>query len=372
MNAMCILFAEQYRACDLGELSAVRSMASVPFLGRYRLIDFALSSLVHADVRNIGIVTRQKYNSLLDHLGGGKDWDMNRKRGGIRVLTPFAKEEASYSVRNQFEALESVRDYIEKTREDYIILGESNVVTLIDYQAVYQKHLESNADITCVCHEANPKGGDIVLTMGEKDKLLSAKATPQNSKTNEKALLPTGAYFLSKALFLKLLDRGILEGWQRIDREMIARQMDNYAITLFWQKEFCQRIDALENYVSASRALLSPALQKELFCSKIPLLTKTDDSAPTCYAVEASVEQALISDGCTIVGQVKRSILGSEVTVGEGSTVEDCILFKGTTIGKNVSLKHVICDKFVKINDGVSICGSQKQPYVAGKRSVVE
>ena len=138
---------------DLRELTANRMPASVPFAGRYRIVDFILSSMVNAGITDAGVVLQGNYQSLLDHLGSGKDWDMSRKHGGLRLLPPFAAEQAggARELRGKMEALAGVRSYLQEIRQSHVVLADSDLIINIPIQDVYQAHLASGADITAVC-----------------------------------------------------------------------------------------------------------------------------------------------------------------------------------------------------------------------------
>ena len=144
-----LLFA--YRAdANLGELTRPRNTCSLPFGGRYRLIDFMLSNYVNAGISDVGIIVHQNYQSLLDHLGSGKDWDLSRKHGGLRILPPFSYARRGGDYRGPMDALAGVSDYLNNIRQDYVILGRGDVALNLPVADVFQQHLDSGADVTVV------------------------------------------------------------------------------------------------------------------------------------------------------------------------------------------------------------------------------
>ena len=147
-----IIFAYERRG-DLQELGSIRSSASIPFGGRFRAVDFALSNLVNANVTDVGIVLHGQYQSLLDHLGTGKDWDLSRKRGGLRLLPPFNYQQdwGAMPYRGHIEALHGVRSYLEGIRQDYVVMMDGDLVANLPIADVYENHVKSGADITVVC-----------------------------------------------------------------------------------------------------------------------------------------------------------------------------------------------------------------------------
>ena len=136
---------------NLGELTRPRNTCSLPFGGRYRLIDFMLSNYVNAGITDVGVIVHQSYQSLLDHVGSGKDWDLSRKHGGLRILPPFGYAERGGEYRGNMDALAGVADYLENIRQDYVILAWGDMAVNLPVAEVFQQHLDSGADVTMVC-----------------------------------------------------------------------------------------------------------------------------------------------------------------------------------------------------------------------------
>ena len=127
MNAFCILFSDIFKNYTIGGFVKDRTLGSLPIACRYRMVDFILSSLVKANVPNIGIIATNNYNSLMDHVGWGKDWDLNRKNSGLKILPPMATVNSSI-VRNKFDALNNILPYIDSMLQDYCIVADTNII----------------------------------------------------------------------------------------------------------------------------------------------------------------------------------------------------------------------------------------------------
>ncbi len=147
-----IIFAYDQRT-ELRELTERRTGASMPFGGRYRAVDFALSNLLNAGVTDVGLVLHGRYQSMLDHVGSGKVWDMSRKRGGLHLLPPFnyLHDWGVTPFRGKMEALAGVRDYLDEIRQDYVVLMEGDLVANLPLTDIFEHHLRTHADITAVC-----------------------------------------------------------------------------------------------------------------------------------------------------------------------------------------------------------------------------
>ena len=149
---------------NIPELSRHRTMASIPYGGRYRLIDFALSNMVNSGITTVGIVTKYNYQSLIDHLGSGKDWDLARKDGGIILLPPYSDEtDAPYS--NRLEALKGITGFLNRRKEDYVVISDCDGVARMDISDIVQYHIEKNADITMVYHEEENVQSSYFITL---------------------------------------------------------------------------------------------------------------------------------------------------------------------------------------------------------------
>ena len=213
MDAFCILFTDTYDSTEnkLNELSGMRTLASIPFGARYRLIDFMLSSLVGASVHNIGIITKKKYGSLMDHLGWGKDWDLDRKNGGLKILTPFATTDFSYND-NQFEILKSVHGYIDSMLPEYCVIASADMVANIDFNEMFDAHIKSGADLSVLCTKCQPADSDTELTLDETGKVT--KAIIHTSPKDEETYVAKDVFIMEKSLLYALIDHGVSYGWK--------------------------------------------------------------------------------------------------------------------------------------------------------------
>lgn len=150
MTAAGIIFSNIHDA-NLPELTRMRTTASVPFACRYRFIDFALSNMVNSNIYNISVITHYNYQSLMDHLGSGKDWDLARRSGGIKILPPNITAYANGSndlYRTRLEALKSVANAIARISDEYVVLSDCDVICNIDFNDMIEDHIKYGADMT--------------------------------------------------------------------------------------------------------------------------------------------------------------------------------------------------------------------------------
>ncbi|MDD6032875.1 MAG: glucose-1-phosphate adenylyltransferase subunit GlgD [Oscillospiraceae bacterium] len=370
-KTMCILFSESYTATP-NELAVERTLATVPFGGRYRLIDFVLSSLVKAKVDNIGVLTKEHYGSLMDHLGQGKDWDLARRNGGLKILTPFAKAEtATTRNRSKIDALLSCRPHLEKSAEEYVILADTNVVMNIDFQAMVEYHVKKGADITLLYQNRNdPTYNGLVVDCDRNNQVLDAYYSAGQTRETQSALLKV--FVFNKSLLLSLLDRAYTFGWNDFDRDFITKNINKLNIYGYEHEGFAAVINTVADYYAASMELIQSAeVRKELFSSDTPILTRVKNSAPTTYGFDGKVKNSLIADGCVIDGEVNNCIIFRDVQVRKGAVLNNCIIIQGGVIGEGAQLSCVITDKDVTVQDGHTLSGYPTYPFVISKGQTV-
>ena len=221
MNGLHGIIFSYEQEPGLRELAERRMPASIPFGGRYRVVDFMLSNLHAAGITDVGVVLHGNYQSLLDHIGNGKTWDMARKYGGLRILPPFADTRAyrSGEFRGKMEALAGVRSYLQGIRQDYVMLSDSDLIINLPLADVFAAHLESGADITAVC---TANGGFVdnatYLTLesdGAIGQVWCAPTAPRGHRSLE-------IYILSKQLLLTLVDECSAQDKYSFRRDVLA------------------------------------------------------------------------------------------------------------------------------------------------------
>ena len=188
-----IIFAYE-KAPGLRELTEARMPGSVPFGGRYRVVDFMLSNMAGAGITDVGVVLHGNYQSLLDHIGSGKTWDMARKNGGLKLLPPFAdaRKFGVEEFRGKMEALSGVRSYLHEIRQKYVVLSDSDLIINLPLQKVLDAHIESGADITCVCTESGQFVENATyFTVNEAGRITETRCAAQGERLPQPGDLPS-------------------------------------------------------------------------------------------------------------------------------------------------------------------------------------
>lgn len=370
MNAFCILFTDTYEYQNHGmkTLSANRTLASVPFGGRYRLIDFMLSSLVSSSVSDIGIITKSMYGSLMDHVGGGKNWDLDRKNGGMKILTPFASETIFYSD-NQFEIMRSVYGYIADKLQEYCIIADGNLVCNLDFRDMVSHHLQTGADLTVLTKNKCPRAGEVELSVDEQFTVQRARLHATASKTLCKTVL--NVFVLHKSLLMNLVEWGVGYGWKNFGKDVLTKKYGQMRVCAYDVPGYCAVIDSTSAYMQANMDILTPTVRNEIFQKDRPILTRIKDSVPTGYGEFAKISNSLIADGCRIDGKVENSLIFRNVTVEKGACVKNSVIMQNTIVEQGANLGHVILDKNVRIGADKTLYGCAALPFLVNKGKMI-
>ncbi len=359
------------------ELTGVRTMASVPFGCRYRLIDFPLSNMVNSGITKIGIITHNNYQSLLDHLVTGKDWDLGRRSGGIKLLPPFITAydggSGSRLYTTRFEALMGVMNFISKCNEEYLVLSDCDGICNIDLSRVIDEHEKNNADITVVTRmlksDEEKLDGLTAIAAGDNNKVTDISAYVEGMTGTE---VSTNIIVVGRAFLLGALRDAQAHGYKHFFRDIVARRLGSIKVYRYLYEDTYIQISSLESYFTNSLGLLDPEVRNGLFGDgKMPIYTKLRNSAPTRYAEGAKVVNSYVADGCIIEGTVENSIIFRGVKVGKGTVVKNCVLLQDTFTGSNVSLNCVITDKNAVICDGRVLSGHTTMPFFVPKGVIV-
>ena len=377
MTAAGLIFSNIHDQ-SIRELTQIRTMASVPFGCRYRLIDFALSNMVNSDITKVGIITHNNYQSLFDHIGNGKDWDLARRSGGIKILPPFISSSSSpmhdklYSTR--LEALMGVMGFIKHCNEDHLVLSDCDVICNIDLSDVLKYHDENRADITIV--STDYRFGDVAyhsnivkLESDGEGRLLSLS---KEKPTDGVQTISSNIMVVRRSYLLTMLAEAAAKGQKDFYLDAMLPNIGKDRFFVYRYEGYYAAIASLEGYFAANMELLSREKSKQLFqLPGFPIYTKVRNSAPTKYSADAVVKNSYIADGCTIEGTVENSLLFRGVRVAKGVTIRNCIILQDTYIGADVSLNCVITDKNVIIKEGRVLSGHETMPFFISKGMTV-
>lgn len=358
----------------LNELVALRTNASLPFCSRYRIIDFALSSMTNAGIRDVGVIMNKNYQSLLDHIEGGKEWDLSRSNGGLSLLPPYGfydSERGEY--RGLMEALGATRSYSEDIKQDHVCLFRSDLIANIDLKAVYDQHIATGADITAVCVEKShdPDPNNVYFSLPEGEKYFSNHMYFRNpgSKPGMNSL---EIYIIKKDIMSDMIEWAMSNSKLHFHKDAMAHYLNKGGkVGIYVHKGYTKRICSVGDFYDANLDMLDSDIRAELFPEDRPVYTKGRSSVSTYYTENAKVKNSLVADGCHIEGEVENSVIFRNVKIKKGAKIRDCVIFQGTVVGENADLTCVICDKGVICNPNVILAGNHRLPITVPKGQVL-
>lgn len=371
MTIQGIIFANIYDS-SLGELTNKRTMASLPYGGRYRQIDFTLSNMANADIRRIGIISRYHYQSLMAHIGSGEEWDLELKDGGLEYLTPYSISSTS-GYRGKLEALHYAMGYLEKGAEDsYVILADSSVLCNIDMLKVVEAHIASGKDLTVIAKEGVANGHKQLDLAMRLDKSGEIEDMAVDYVAPAEYLASMGMFVISKKLLMACVENLVARNCYRFERDLILPLWQDRHITVnVYQFDGIALFnESPEEYYNANLALLDKDVRDGLFRDR-PIYTTVRDRVPTYYGENTNIDDCIVADGCVLEGDARRSVLFRQVTLSPGAKVEGCLIMNDTVVGENCELKCVILDKNVTVRPGSKLIGTPKNPIIIKRGETV-
>ena len=377
MSAVGIIFSNIHDR-NISELTRVRTMASIPFACRYRLIDFALSNMVNSNISTINVITHYNYHSLMDHIGTGKDWDLARRSGGIKILPPyisaFANNENSlYNTR--LEALKSVNHFIAGMTEDYVVMSDCDVICNIDLNAMINAHIDSGADMTLAVQkkklDTESAKKNVLIKSNEEGRIVDMEANPNNFEGEADVNL--NIIVISRRYLQEMVLDSIAHDYKSMTRDILMKTIARRDYRVYRFEGYSATISSMVDYFAHNMELISdPEKYDSLFnIEDRPVFTKVRNSPPTYYSETANVKNSLIADGCVIDGTVENCILFRGVRIGKGTVVKNSILFQDTIVSDNASLNCVVSDKNVFVHNGVTLSGTPSLPFYLNKGRMI-
>lgn len=375
-NALGILFPNSYDSL-VPELVGERLMASIPFAGRYRLVDFILSSMVNCGIDNVSVIVRKNYHSLMDHLGSGRSWDLTRKNGGLNMVPPYAEKTVKI-YNGRVEALASILDFLKEQKEKYVVMADTNLAVNFDFNALIEAHMESGADVTVAytrqplpqsALEAPHTSKDMYYTLSI-DGGGRVNEIQINSKETGDQNFSMNIYIMDRQFLIDQVSSAFVRGQIFFERDILAPNLDRLNVHAFRYEGYVARICDMKSYFQENMKMLDDVNVDALFGGS-PIYTKIRDDNPTRYMSGAAVKNIMAADGCLIEGEVENSILFRGVKIGKGAKVKNCVLMQDTVVEPGANLEYVITDKDVAITEGKELKGNDSFPvYVAKYQKV--
>jgi glucose-1-phosphate adenylyltransferase len=356
---------------NFGTLCIHRPVYMLPFGGRYRLIDFAISNMVNHGIKTIAVYTGEKIRSTMDHLGDGKPWDLNRRFSGLFLFPPVTHEFTMnrYGDVPQFY---STMDFFQMMREKYILILQPNILAKVDLTSAFKYFRETDADMTLFYKKQQDPWGQYInsekMTIADNGSL---ETIGLNLGTEENFNMFLKMGFMKKEVFIKLVMESVEKGNVDYLQDALIRNKDRFMINTFEFRGHVENIRNLKSFYDANLNLLKKKVAQELFYEKGTVFTKTKDEPSTLYTSDSDVQNSLVANGCIIEGSVENSIIFRGVKIGKGSVVKNSVVMQKAEIGENAVVVNSILDKEAIIGDDIRITGSPLMPYVVQKKQIL-
>ena len=352
----------------LESLTNMRTMGSVPFCSRYRLIDFPLSNMVESGITKIGVVTNANFNSLMDHVGTGKPWDLSRKTDGLYLLPPYSLNSTTMWG-NRIDAIYGNMGFLDQSNQEYVLMTDCYNVMNIDFTKLFEAHEKSGAAVTVAGVKGKlPKNMSSLLVFNDVDengKILDAAVDPA---TDDEVFYSCNIILIKKYLLQTLITTTHSKNEVSFQRSILMNCINSgMAYAYDATENFVGTIDSVQSYYDISMSLLNRENKKKLFAPERPVYTKERDDMPTLYGTSAVVKNSLIADGCEIKGTVENCVIFKGVKVEADAVVKNSILMQDTVIGEGSSVNCIIADKNVNIKSGVELSGAPNFPVSLSK-----
>jgi glucose-1-phosphate adenylyltransferase len=336
----------------LSILSQVRAKPGVPFGGKYRIIDFALSNAVNSGLTDVAVLTQYAPRSLIDHIGVGRPWDLDRSRGGVSLLQPYIGRGRSRDwYRGTADAVLQNVEFIADRNPDLVLILAGDHVYKMDYRPFIEVHRTSGAEVTCAMRtvpieEAHRFG---ILEADPSGRVTAFVEKPPNPTSN---LVSMGVYVFSWWALRDLLSADRVDFGQDVLPHMVAsgRHVQAYEYGGYWQD-----VGTVESYWRTNLDLLSDQPGIDLYDRGWLIYTKSEERAPAMIGPEASVNRSMVSHGCVIHGSVEHSVLSPGVRIGRGASVSNSIVMFDSVIQDGAVVESAIIDKDCQVGPGARV-----------------
>jgi glucose-1-phosphate adenylyltransferase len=361
------LISANYQGSRFGELTENRSLASLPYGGRYRLIDFALSNMCNSGITTVGIIAPYNSGSLIDHIGEGSPWSLGRKSGGLFIMPGSVYGVQNPGSRFLIRDLLANRDFFVKDDADYVIVTGSSDVYNMDYQPLIKYHQASGKPLTMV-YKKVPKGEKYTGFFIEQDE--DGKVQSINTSGSGWSNYFMDCFIADRKFMIEFLQWfKVLEHKDMF--EVVADNLELLDVGTFEFRGYLGKINTATDLLRVNQDMCDYDIRNEVFCNpERTIYTKTQDEAPAFFLPGSDVRNSIVSAGCRIEGRVENSIIFRSVNIAKGAVVRNSVVMMHGDIGANAVIDNVICDKYVTINEGVKIYGGDEEvPIIIGKSS---
>lgn len=364
-NIVALIYSSEYDESNYDSLCKVRPDYMLPFGGRYRIIDFALSNISNYNITSAVLYGGKNLRSTLDHIGNGKSWELNRRRGGLRIYPPvYNREKRNTEIETYYSSLK----FFEDSNKDYVFITNPMYITKVDISDAYETMISEELD--CLVFSKKIKD-DYGFYLNRRIINLDEEGDPIGVGVNlglkDKIELFTGSILIKKSIFMDLLRYSTENNNADTILEAIFKYPKEIITGLYKSDSTLQVIQDTLSYYEANRKLLDRDYFNELFYENGMVYTKSKDEPSTEYMKDSVVKNSLVANGAIIEGDIENSIIFRGVRIKKGAVIKNSIIFQGTEVGEGSILNNVITDKNTIIGDHIHLFGNRIHPFLTEK-----
>ncbi|RGU32171.1 glucose-1-phosphate adenylyltransferase subunit GlgD [Ruminococcus sp. AF17-22AC] len=343
-------------------LQQYRPIGAFSFLGRYRVIDFPISNMSNSGIDRIQVYVKRKPRSLVEHLGTGRHYNINSKRGKLQLM--FSQNSSENDVYNtDISAFAENIEFIERMREPYVIIAPSYMVYAANYSELLQAHIDSDADITLLYHSVdNAREAFLNCDILNLNKQKGVESIEKNRGSAQKRNIFMDTYIMKKELFIELIKKGKKISSMYTLPQIVAASLGELDVRGVSHRGYFASVTDFNSYYNANISLIDIKTAEGLFNPDWPIYTKTNDSCPTQYLEGADVKNSVISNGCVIEGTVENSVIGRGCQIKPGAVVKNSVVLSHTVVGENAHIENQVMDKWAKVIHGNEIIAEEGHP----------
>ena len=357
----------------LGVLTKQTAKPAVPFGGKYRIIDFALSNCANSGIKNIGVVTQYQPLELNEHIGKGAAWGLTSRSGGATILQPYSSSDGEKWFKGTANAIYQNISYIDSLDPKYVLILSGDHIYKMDYAAMLEDHIKNKASLTVGVIPVSMKEASRfgIMNTDQNSRIIEFEEKPAQPKSN---LASMGIYIFNWETLRRYLveDQAKNREMEDFGKNVIPAYLSNaencfaYSFEGYWKD-----VGTIESLWEANMEFLDPEHPLNISEDTWRIYTSNPVTPPQFLTEEAQIKHSLVVDGCYIAGQVDNSLLSRDVKVGPNSQVDHSVVMSSATIGKGCRVEYAIIGEQAVIADGASVIGTPDQIATVGYAEVV-
>lgn len=352
---------------DLEALTFFRSGGSLPFMGRYRLIDFTLTNMSYSGIKTVGVFAGNKFRSLLDHLSRKEDFGFEGRNSRVFVLPPDWNDPSDIS-EGDLKHFHNHSDLFARFKGNHVLVAGSQFITNTNYKKAIAHHKAQNNDITFISErrpEYNIPSAPMLKLLTEGDEITGFTNDRENNHVY------TDVYIIKKDVLLDIVRTCIDNYKPNLFHNGIREKLDEFRTGFYDIEATTYYFHSVQSYFKNSMSLLEKDRYRAFFHGENLVKTKISTNPPTLYKKDSDVKSSILANGVIVEGSIESSVISRNVTVKKGATVKNSVIFASCTIEPGAYVENVILDKGVTITEGRKLIGSEDKPYIVAKRSTI-